>query len=145
MTSKNLTIEYDEPDILVLFTEPHSAEGETVASYLSVHYNRDGEVMMVVVDQAAKMLGPHLFPDDEQIGKSNLFSQSPDMTITYVPESDTLRLQTGEPPYTGYTEKAVAPGLCVNFDPEGWAMGVVIERAAEVLRPYLLAEGAGVA
>ena len=66
------------------------------------------------------------------------------MTITYAPETDTLRLQTGDPPYAGYTEKTVAPGLCVNFDPEGWAMGVVIERAAELLRPYLLAEGAGV-
>ena len=145
MTSKNLTIEYDEPDILVLFTEPHSAEGETVASYLSVHYNQDGEVMMVVVDHAAKLLGPYLFPDDEQIGKSNLFSQSRDMAISYSSESDTLRLQTGEPPYTGYTEKTVAPGLCVNFDPEGWAMGVTIEQAAELLRPYLLTESAGVA
>ena len=47
-------------------------------------------------------------------------------------------------PYAGYTEKTVAPGLFVNFDPEGWAMGVTIERAAELLRPYLLAEGAGV-
>ena len=135
MTSKNLTIEYDEPDILVLLTEPHSAEGETVASCLSVHYNRDGEVMMVVVDHAAKMLGPYLFPDDEQIGKINLFSQSRDMTITYTPETDTLSLQTGEPPYTGYTEKTVAPGLRVNFDPEGWAMGVVIERAAQLCAP----------
>jgi hypothetical protein len=65
------------------------------------------------------------------------------MAITYALETDTLRLHTGESPYTGYTEKTVAPGLCVNFDPEGWAMGVVIEGAAEMLRPYLLSENAG--
>ena len=101
--------------------------------------------MMVVVDHAAKLLGQYLFPDDEKMDKSKFFNQSLDMAITYEPESDTLRLQTGEPPDTGYTEKTVAPGLRVNFDPDGWAMGVVIERAAELLRPHFLAESAGVA
>ena len=92
---------------------------------------------------AAKILGPYLFPDHEHADEVSGFDR--DMAITYSPETDTLRLQTGEPPYAGYTEKSVAPGLCVNFDPEGWAMGVVIERAVEQLRPLLLAEGAGVA
>ena len=106
-------------------------------------YGRDGEVSSVTIDHAAKMLTRYLFPDNTQEGKA--IWDPRDMVVTYAPESDTLTLQTGEPPYIGYTEKAVAPGLCVNFDPEGWAMGVVIERAAELLRPYLLAEGAGVA
>lgn len=144
MTSKHLIIRYDEDvDILVFYTEKRSTEGETVAPDLSVHYNEDGEVMSVVIYHAVKQLARYLLPGDAQEGK--VVWAPRDMAITYAPEADTLRLQTGEPPYTGYTEKTVAPGLCVNFDPEGWAMGVVIERAAELLRPYLLAEGASVA
>ena len=138
MTGKNLTIRLDEPDTLVLYTEPRSYEGEDVAPDLSVHYNRDGEVMLIVLHHAAKMLGPHLFPGDERIGQHNIFSQARELAITYDRETDTLRLQTGDPPDAGYTEKTVAPGLCVNFDPEGWAMGVTLERAAAHLRPCLL-------
>ena len=138
MTGKNLTISHDDTtDTLSLYTELRSSEGEDVAPDLSVHYNRDGEVMLVVIQHAAKMLGPHLFPDDERIGQPNPFSEAREMAVAYAPESDTLRLQTGDPPYVGYTEKTVAPGLFVNFDPDGWAMGVRLERAAARLRPYL--------
>ena len=99
--------------------------------------------MSVVIYHAVKQLARFLLPCEAQEGK--VVWNPRDLAIIYTPETDTLRLQTGEPPYTDYTEKTVAPGLCVNFDPEGWAMGVVIERAAELLRPYLLAENAGVA
>lgn len=143
MTSKDLTIRhFDDTDTLVFYTEDLSAEGETVAPDLSVHYNREGDVMEVVIEHAVKTLAPYLFPDAGQESKRR--GPGRDMEIAYTPESDTLRLQTGEPPYTGYTEKTVAPGLSVNFDPEGWAMGVVIERAAELLRPYLVPEAASV-
>ena len=83
------------------------------------------------------MLARYLFPDSEADRQEQgcLESNPAIWQSAYASESDTLRLQTGELPYTGYTEKTVAPGLCVNFDPEGWAMGVVIERAAELLRP----------
>ncbi len=142
MTGKDFTIGYAS-DVLIFYTDKLCVGGETVAPNLSVHYNRDGEVIEVVIYRAAKILGPYLCPAEGQTGKRSGFDR--EMSITYTPETDTLRLQTGEPPYAGYTEKTVAPGLCVNFDPEGWAMGVVIERAAELLRPYLLAEGASVA
>ena len=146
VSREGLSIRYfGDTDTLLFHIAESTGLGETVAPYLWVMYGRDGEVSSVTIDHASKHLGPYLFPDDEQIGKSNLFSQFRDMAISYSSESDTLRLQTGEPPYIGYTEKAVAPGLCVNFDPEGWAMGVTIEQAAELLRPYLLAESAGVA
>ena len=142
MTGKDLTIGYAS-DVLIFYTDKLCVGGETVAPNLSVHYNRDGEVIEVVVYSASKILGPYLFPANGQA--SQLTGSDREMAITYTPETDTLRLQTGEPPYAGYTEKTVAPGLSVNFDPEGWAMGVTIERAAELLRPYLLTEGAGVA
>ena len=146
VSRESLSIRYfGDTDTLFFHIAESTGLGETVAPDLWVMYGQDGEVSSVTVDHAAKMLGPYLFPDDEQISKSNTFSQSQDMAISYFPESDTLRLQTGEPPYADYTEKTVAPGLCVNFDPEGWAMGVVIERAAELLQPYLLSESTGVA
>ena len=139
MTGKNLTISLDDSsDTLILYTDLRCIGGESVAPDLSVHYNRNGEVIEVVLYHAAKMLGPHLFPGDERIGQRSIFSQARDLAITYERETDTLRLQTGDPPYAGYTEKTVAPGLSVNFDPEGWAMGVTLERAAARLRPHLL-------
>ena len=139
MTGKNLTISLDDSsDTLILYTDLRCIGGESVAPDLSVHYNRGGEVIEVVLYHAAKMLGPHLFPGDERIGQHNIFSQARDLAITYDRETDILRLQTGDPPDAGYTEKTVAPGLCVNFDPEGWAMGVTLERAAARLRPHLL-------
>ena len=141
MTAKNLTISLDDTtDTLILYTDLKCIGGESVAPDLSVHYNRDEEVIEVVLYHAAKMLGPHLFPGDEKIGQHNIFSQARELAITYDPETDTVRLQTGDPPDagSGYTEKTVAPGLSVNFDPEGWAMGVTLERAAARLRPHLL-------
>ena len=141
MTIKDPIIRYfDDSDILVFYTEDSSADGETVAPDLSVHYNRDGEVVEVVIYHAVRLLGPYLFPVDGQAGKPSGVNR--DMNIFYAQETDTLELQTGEPPYV---EKTVAPGLCVNFDMDGWAMGVTIERAAELLRPYLLAEGTAIA
>ena len=143
MSREGLTIRYfEDTDTLVFRIAESPGDGETVAPDLWVMYGRDGEVSKVTIEHAVKQLTRYLFPSDAQEGK--VVWNPRDMAITYAPETDTLRLQTGEPPYTGYTEKTVAPGLCVNFDPEGWAMGVVIERAAELLRPYLLAESAGV-
>ena len=139
MTGKDLTIRhFGDTDTLVLYTEDLSTEGETVAPDLSVHYNRDGEVMSIVIEHAVKQLTRYLFPGHVKDGMDVWDGR--DMEIAYTPETDTLTLQTGEPPYAGYTEKTVAPGLRVNFDPEGWAMGVVIEGAAELLRPYLVTD-----
>ncbi len=140
MNREGLTINYfDDTDTLVFHITEPSGCGETIAPDLWVIYGRAGEVSSVTIDHSVRLLGPYLFPDDGQ--KNN--QDNRDMAITYAPETDTLRLQTGEPPYAGYTEKTVAPGLCVNFDPDGWAMGVVIEGAAELLRPHLRSGGEG--
>ncbi len=145
MTCEGLKIGYtQQTDTLTIYTTERLGDGETIAPYLWIFHSKDEQTVVgVVIDRAYRQLGAYLFPDAGHENKRR--GSGRDMAISYSPESDTLRLQTGEPPYTGYTEKTVAPGLCVNFDPEGWAMGVVIERAAELLRPYLLAESAGVA
>ncbi len=144
MSREGLTIWYfEDTDTLVFRVAESPGDGETVAPDLWIMYGRDGEVSKVTIEHAVKQLARYLFPGDAREGK--VVWNPRDMAIIYTPETDTLRLQTGEPPYSGYTEKTVAPGLCVNFDPEGWAVGVVIERAAELLRPYLLTESAGVA
>ena len=141
MNSENLTISYfDDTDTLVFHTVESSGCGETIAPDLWVIYGQAGEVSSVTIDHAARMLGPYLFPADVQKRMGNWDSR--DLKIVYTRETDTLVLQTGEPPYVW---KTVAPGLCVNFDTEGWAMGVAISPAAVLLRPYLLAESAGVA
>ena len=141
MSREDISIRYfDDTDTLVFHIAESPGCGETVAPDLWVMYGRDGEVSSVTIDHAVRLLGPYLFPADGHKGKRSGVDRN--MKIVYTPETDTLQLQTGEPPLVW---KPVTPGLCVNFDPEGWAMGVVIERAAVLLRPYLLAESAGVA
>ncbi len=143
MSREGLIIKYyDDVDILVFHIAESPGCGETVAPDLWVMYGRDGEVSSVTICHAVKQLTRYLFPSDVKEGMAVWDGR--EMEIAYTPETDTLVLQTGEPPYAGYTEKTVAPGLRVNFDPEGWAMGVTIEGAAELLRPYLLTESAGV-
>ena len=138
---EGLSIRYfGDTDTLLFHIAESSGCGETIAPNLWVMYGRDGKVSSVTIDHAVKVLEPYLFPADGHKGKRSGVDRN--MKIAYSPKTDTLQLQTGEPPFVW---KPVTPGLCVNFDPEGWAMGVVIERAAELLRPYLLAEGAGVA
>ena len=130
MTGKDLIIVYDDTDVLVFYKDKLCVGREKVAPNLSVHYNRDGEVIEAVVYSAAKMLGPYLFPAEGQVCKRSGFDR--DMAISYAQETDTFELQTVEPPYVG---KTLAPGLCVNFDAEGWAMGVVIERPPSCCGP----------
>ena len=140
VTGKDLTIVYEDADVLVSYKDKLCVGGEKVAPNHSVHYNRDGEDTEVVFYSAAKMLGSNLFSFEGQVCKHSGFDR--DMAISDTPETDTRELQTGEPPYL---EKTVVTGLCVNFNAEGWAMGVVIERPAELLWPYPLAESAVVA
>ena len=143
MSREGLSIRYyEDTDTLVFRIAESPGYGETVAPDLWVMYDRDGEVSKVTIEHAAKQLPRHLFPGEAQEGK--VIMNPRDMEVTYEPETDTLRLQTGDPPYSGFTEKTVAPGLCVNFHPDGRAMGVVIEQAAKLLRPYLSPEGAEV-
>ncbi len=54
-----------------------------------------------------KCWGPYLFPADGEASEGGEFDR--ELTITYTTETDMLRLQTGEPPYAGCTEKTVAP------------------------------------
>lgn len=141
VSPEGISIRYfGDTDTLLFHIAESSGCGETIAPNLWVMYGRDGKVSSVTIDHAVKVLEPCLFPNDGHKGKRSNVDRN--MKIGYTPKTDTLQLQTGEPPFVW---KPIAPGLCVNFDPEGWAMGVVIERAAELLRPYLLAESAGVA
>ena len=133
---------FPENDILVLdHNEPHYM-GETIAPQLWVSYNRNNDaVASVTIDFAANLLQPYLFPADGQQCRRNGVGHE-DLEIRYTPETDTLELQTGQPPFV---KKTVLPGIYVNFDAEGWAMGVIIERAAERLRPYIGPDaGAGI-
>ena len=140
MTEQGLEISYfSDNDILVFQTAESSGEGETLAPDLWVIYGRAGEVSSVSLYGAAKLLRPYLFPTDGQECQRSGITRG-ELKIFYAPETDTLELQTGEPPYT---PKTAGPGLYVNFDAEGWAMDVVIERAAERLRPYIGPAAAG--
>ena len=115
VSREGLSIRYfGDTDTLLFHISESTGFGETVAPYLWVMYGRDGEVSSVTIDRAAKHLGPYLFTADGHKGKRSGVDRN--VKIAYSRETDTLQLQTGEPPFVW---KPVAQGLCVNFDPEG--------------------------
>ena len=60
-----------------------------------------------------------------------------DLDIYYDPVSDTLSLWNGSP--AGYGE-LVAKHLTADSNAEGEIVGITLEHAAELLRPYLFTE-----
>ena len=63
----------------------------------------------------------------------------PDLDIYYDPDSDTLSLWNGTP--AGYGEM-VAKHLTAESNADGEVVGITLEHAAELLRPYLFSESA---
>ena len=63
-----------------------------------------------------------------------------DLDIYYDEASDTLSLWNGAP--AGYGE-IVAKHLTADSNAEGDVVGITLEHAAELLRPYLFPESAG--
>ena len=60
-----------------------------------------------------------------------------ELFVQYFPDSDTLRLGAGVPPFEGET---IAKWLMVEWSKDEEVTGVVLKNAAKVLRPYLFPE-----
>lgn len=66
MKDPELIVQYfPDSDTLRLGAGEPPAEGETIAQWLMVEWNSDEVVTGVVLRNAAKVLRPYLFPDDE--------------------------------------------------------------------------------
>ena len=67
MKDPELVIQYfPDSDTLRLGAGVTPAEGETIAKWLMVEWSRDDVVTGVVLRNAAKVLRPYLFPDEEK-------------------------------------------------------------------------------
>ena len=63
-TEKELTIRYHpDTDTLVLRNGAPSGNGETIARNLVAYLNDDDEITGFVLEHAAELLRPHLFPN----------------------------------------------------------------------------------
>ena len=82
-----------------------------------------------------------LRPDDELIDGMDKSIQKilnlPDLDIYYDADSDTLSLWNGSP--AGYGEM-VANHLTAESNADGEVVGITLEHAAKLLRPYLFPE-----
>lgn len=68
MKDPELVIQYfPDSDTLRLGADVPPAEGETVAKWLMVEWSKDDQVTGVVLRNAAKVLRPYLFPDNEDV------------------------------------------------------------------------------
>ena len=54
---------YDDTDTLVLWNGTPANEGRIVAEHLTSESNAEGEVTGIVLEHAAELLRPYLFPD----------------------------------------------------------------------------------
>ncbi len=78
-----------------------------------------------------------LKPDKETGVTESIVASEPDLLIEYFEDTDTLVLSGG---LTGPNGETVARNLVAMSDNDGWVTSVVLEHAAELLRPYLFPE-----
>ena len=74
-------------------------------------------------------------PDEEVVAKASILDSEPDLQIRYYEDTDTLVLSGG---MVGANGETVAKDLVAMSDDDGWVTSIVLEHAAELLRPYLL-------
>ena len=76
-------------------------------------------------------------PDKEKGVTDSIADSEPELQIRYYKDTDTLVL-SGD--MTGSNGETVARNLVAMSDNDGWVTSVVLEHAAELLRPYLFPE-----
>lgn len=136
MVKANLKIEYVwEGDMLCLWNDIHGpvAGGDiTSETILTAFHSRQGEGECRGFDlfDAAKMLLPFL---KGEVSKGDLHHG--ELSASYSGETDTLVLLSNR--HTPVCEQAIAEGLSAHRTERGWAVGFTLERAAELLLPYL--------
>ena len=76
MKDPELVVEYfPDSDTLRLGAGVPPEEGETIAKWLMVEWNKNDEVTGVVLRNASKVLRPYLFPDEDDLGQKGRHSQ----------------------------------------------------------------------
>ena len=78
-----------------------------------------------------------LKPDEKKGVIGSVLDSEPELIIRYYEDTDTLVLTTGLPGAYGET---VAKGLVARSNEERDITSIVLEHAAELLRPYLFSE-----
>ena len=78
-----------------------------------------------------------LKPGEETGVTESIVTSEPELLIEYFEDTDTLVLGGGIHSIFGET---VAKNLVAMSDNDGWVTSVVLEHAAELLRPYLFPE-----
>ena len=124
-----------EGDLLCLWggiREPVKAGDITTRTILTAFHSRRGEGMCRGFDffDAAKTLMPILKGERSQ---GDLFDG--ELSAAYTKETDTLTLCSSR--HTAICNQTVAEGLTAHCTERGWAVGFTLERAAELLLPYL--------
>ena len=76
-------------------------------------------------------------PDKEKSVTDSIVESEPELQIRYYEDTDTLVL-SGDT--TGPNGETVARNLVAMSDNDGWVTSVVLEHAAELLRPILFPE-----
>ena len=76
-------------------------------------------------------------PNEETATTTSIVASEPELLIEYFEDTDTLVLSGG---MVGANGETVAKDLIAMSDNDGWVTSIVLEHAAELLRPYLIPE-----
>ena len=137
MESGNLEIKYVwEGDLLCLWNDLHvpvTGFDITTKTILTAFHSREGDRECRGFDfyDAAKMLLPFLKNESEFKGE---LCQG-ELSALYSCETDTLTLVSNR--HIAVRNCLIAEGLTAHCTERGWAVGFTLERAAELLLPYL--------
>ena len=74
-------------------------------------------------------------PDKDAVAPASILASESDLQIRYYEDTDTLVLSSG---MVGANGETVAKDLVAMSDDDSWVTSIVLEHAAELLRPYLL-------
>ena len=136
MKSGNLEVKYvREGDLLCLWNDLHvpvKGFDITTKTILTAFHSRDGDRKCKGFDMydAAQMLLPVL-----KGGELGGELHQGELSVSYSCELDILKIVSNQ--HTPVSSYLVADALTAHCTERGWAVGFTLERAAELLLPYL--------
>ena len=129
-------------------------ESETIANFMVAHYNHDNKLVAFdLIEDAENALDPFLGavlrPGGKKTGTlskrsacfvnpdpKNWGGPLEDVVVFYTPETQTLRIQAGDP-VSVHQGEAVARGMTAHYNAEGSLVAVDLEPAELLLKPFL--------
>ena len=126
-------------------------ESESIANYLVAHYDKYDRLFALDIEGAEEALEPLLntvvrqdciMP--ETLSKTtaffdktgDFFGALPEVVVSYTPETQSLRIQAGDPVHI-YKSETIANGMVAHYNDNRSLVALDMEAADEALKPFI--------